>query len=80
MIQSPPNSLGGGTSYPNHNIHLHCQDGKGPEPEKGSGQERTDKTHIERARRLMTKLANFYFSQQALYKRGRDLNIKNTLT
>jgi hypothetical protein len=26
------------------------------------------------------QLANFYFSQQALYKRGRDLNIKNTVT
>jgi hypothetical protein len=26
------------------------------------------------------QLAKFYFSQQALYKRGRDLNIKNTLT
>jgi hypothetical protein len=26
------------------------------------------------------QLTKFYFSQQALYKRGRDLNIKNTLT
>jgi hypothetical protein len=26
------------------------------------------------------QLAKFYFSQQALYKRVRDLNIKNTLT
>jgi hypothetical protein len=26
------------------------------------------------------QLAKFYFSQQALHKRGRDLNIKNTLT
>jgi hypothetical protein len=26
------------------------------------------------------KLAKFYFSQQALYKRERDLNIKNTPT
>jgi hypothetical protein len=26
------------------------------------------------------QLAKFYFSQPALYKRGRDLNIKNTLT
>jgi hypothetical protein len=25
-------------------------------------------------------LPKFYFSQQVLYKRGRDLNIKNTLT
>jgi hypothetical protein len=57
---------------------------------KGSGQEWTrqdtqrvsltqegnDKTHIERARRLMTNWQKFYFSQQALYKRARDLNIK----
>jgi hypothetical protein len=26
------------------------------------------------------QLEKFYFSQQALYRRGRDLNIKNTLT
>jgi hypothetical protein len=26
------------------------------------------------------QLAKFYFSQSALYKKGRDLNIKNTLT
>jgi hypothetical protein len=26
------------------------------------------------------QLAKFYFSQQGLYKRERDLNIKNTLT
>jgi hypothetical protein len=58
--------------------------------QKGSGQEWTrqdtqrvsltqegnDKTHIERARRLMTNWQKFYFSQQALYKRARDLNIK----
>jgi hypothetical protein len=25
------------------------------------------------------QLAKFYFSQQTLHKRGRDLNIKNTL-
>jgi hypothetical protein len=26
------------------------------------------------------QLAKFYFSQEALYKRGKDLNIKNTVT
>jgi hypothetical protein len=26
------------------------------------------------------QLAKFYFSQKVLYKRGRDLNIKNTVT
>jgi uncharacterized protein (UPF0276 family) len=47
---------------------------------KGLGKEQTDKTHIERARRLMTNWQIFYFSQQVLYKKERDLNIKNTLT
>jgi hypothetical protein len=48
---------------------------------KGSGQEwtRQDKTHIERASRLMTNCQNFIFFQPAVYKRGRDLNIKDTL-
>jgi hypothetical protein len=40
-------------------------------------QEKNDKTHDQKAGDL---LAKFYFSQQALYKSGRDLNIKNTLT
>jgi hypothetical protein len=31
---------------------------------------------MERARRLMNNWQKFYFSQQDLYKRGRDLNIK----
>jgi hypothetical protein len=40
-----------------------------------------NRRHIsKRARRLMTNWQIFYFSQQALYKRGRDLNIKNILT
>jgi hypothetical protein len=40
-------------------------------------QEGNDKTHDQKAG---DQLAKFYFSQQVLYKRGRDLNIKNTLT
>jgi hypothetical protein len=39
-------------------------------------QEGNDKTPIKRANRLMTNWQKFYLSQQALYKRGRDLNIK----
>jgi hypothetical protein len=42
----------------------------------GSGKEWTDKTHIERAKRLMTNWQIFYFSQQALYKSRRDLTSK----
>jgi hypothetical protein len=39
-------------------------------------QEGNDNTHDQKAG---DQLAKFYFSQQALYKRGRDLNIKSTL-
>jgi hypothetical protein len=40
-------------------------------------QEGNGKTHDQKA---SDQLAKFYFSQQALYKRGIDLNIINTLT
>jgi hypothetical protein len=39
-----------------------------------------DKTHTERAKKADDQLAIFFFPQQALYERGRDLHIKNTLT
>jgi hypothetical protein len=39
-------------------------------------QEGIDRTHDQKAG---DQLAKFYFSQESLYKRGRDLNIKNTL-
>jgi hypothetical protein len=42
---------------------------------KGLTQEGNDKTYRE-GQQADDQLAKFYFSQQALYKRGRDLNIK----
>jgi hypothetical protein len=47
---------------------------------KESGKEWTDKTHTERARRLMTNWQILFFSASFTQKRGRDLNIKNSLT
>jgi hypothetical protein len=66
-----------------------CWDPRGPWPERAQGRNEQDRTHkgTHSLRKGMTKhisegqkaddqLAKFYFSQQALYKSWRDLNIK----
>jgi hypothetical protein len=45
-----------------------------------AGMNKTRQDTYQEGQQADDQLAKFYFSQPALYKRGRDLNIKNTLT
>jgi hypothetical protein len=45
-----------------------------------AGKKKTRQDTYREGQQADDQLAKFYFSQPALHKRGRDLNIKNTLT